>query len=196
MKRIIIFLFVCNVILQAKAQFFNPYIQIESGIAVNQKSAGLFCAELGTSYKYFELGLAVDFESNSFFKEYTGELNIFKADGYDPNRNHNDEFSYFTNTSLQLVAKLDIIRLFTDKSRHSIKISGGYGLIRYQRDWSTRTYNENSQIEYSLTTNSYFGMLGSFKTSYEYKINSKIGVGAYFGGTYFPSFGLLLRSNI
>ena len=196
MKRVILFLFLCNTLLQAQAQFFKPYLQIATGVAVNQKNGGLFCAEFGTRYKWFELGLAVDYESNSFFKEYIGELNIFKIEGYDPSRNHNDEFSYFANTSFQLIAKVDLIRLFTDKSRHSIKIGGGYGLIRYHEIWSTGSFNESSEVEYNLTAKSDFGLLGSLKTTYEYKINPKISVGAYFGGTYYPSIGLLLRSNI
>lgn len=196
MKKVILFLFLCTAFLHVNAQFFNPYIQLEAGIAVNQKSAGLFCAEFGTSYKWFDLGLAVDCESDSFFKEYVGELNIFKDEGYDPNRNHNDEFSFFTNTSFQLVAKLDVIRLFSDNSRHSFKISGGYGIIRYQKIWSTRNFNENSEVEYNLTAKSDFGLLGSLKASYEYRISPKISVGAYFGGTYYPSLGFLLRRNL
>jgi len=195
MKKVLLFLFFFNGFMIVNAQFYNPYIQVEAGIAVDQKNTGLFCAEFGTSYKWLDLGLSVDIESNSFFKEYNGEVNIFKDGGYDPQRNHSGEFGYFSNTSLQFIAKVDIIRLFTDKSRHSFKIGGGLGIIRYQ-DMSSTNISNGSSVEYSLTTNSRFGLLGSFKASYEYKINPKISVGAYFGGTYYPSLGLLLRRNI
>lgn len=43
MKRVILFLFLCNTLLQAQAQFFKPYLQIATGVAVNKKNGGLFC---------------------------------------------------------------------------------------------------------------------------------------------------------
>lgn len=196
MKKLIISLFFYNIYLLVNAQFLNPYIQLEGGFAVNKKNTGMVCAEFGTSYKWLDIALAADYESNSFTNEYIGEINIFKDEGYNPDRTHNDEFSFFTNTSLQLVAKVDIIRLFTTSSRHSFKIGGGYGMISYQKAWSTSVFSENSDVEYNLTTKSYLGLLGSFKVSYEYKLKPKLILGTYFGGTYYPSIGLLIRSNL
>ena len=179
----------------ANAQLFNPYFQIEAGIAVNKEKTGVFRTEVGATFKWLDVGLVLDRESNSFFKEYNGEIYIFKDQVYDPVRNHNDEFDYFTNTSLQLTAKIDIIRFFTDKSRHAFKIGGGYGVIRYQKAWSYFRLNENSEIEYELATSSNFGLLGSFKLGYEYEILPKFKIGATFGGTFYPAVSIVLRKD-
>lgn len=155
----------------------------------------MVCFEVGTSYAFIDVGLALDNESNSFFKEYAGEINIYKEGGYDPTRNHNEAFAYFNNTSLQLITKLDVIRLFANNSAHSFKIGGGYGIVRYHKTWSTNSFTESSPIDYVLVSKSYLGQLGSFKVSYEYKIKPRVIVGTYFGGTFYPSVGLLLRGN-
>jgi len=57
-------------------------------------------------------------------------------------------------------------------------------------------YPDDSSLEYTLTTKSYLGMLGSFKVSYEYQLTPKMVLGTYFGGTFYPSIGLLIRGNI
>lgn len=196
MKKLILFFSFNFIYLQLYAQLINPYIQLEGGFAVNQKNTSMVCAEFGVSYKWLDIALATDYESNSLTNEYIGEINIFKDEGYNPDRTHNKEFGFFTYTSLQLVAKIDFIRLFTSKSRHSFKTGGGYGIIRYQEAWSTSLFSENSDVAYNLTTKSNFGLLGSFKVSYEYKLKPKLVLGSYFGGTYYPAVGLLIRSNL
>lgn len=195
MKKLIICFCFVNIYLFSNAQSLNPYVQLESGLAFGHKNTGVIYAEVGMSYKWLDIALATDYVSNSFAKEYIGEINIFKDEGYDPERTHNDSFSYFTNTSLQVIAKIDVIRLMRANSKHSIKLGVGYGLIRYQKSWSMYDFNNNSELAYNLTTKSYLGMLGSVKVSYEYKLKPKLIVGTYLGGTLYPSIGLLLRSN-
>ena len=196
MKRLFLFQFFIIIILVANAQLINPYFQLEAGVAVNHKNIGLFCLELGSNYKFIDIGLAIDYESNSFFKEYTGEINIYNDEGYNPDRNLNDEFSYFDNTSLQLVSRIDIVKLFTGNSLHAFKIGGGYGIIHYKKTSSINSHAENSNKNYTLIAKSYFGLLGSYKISYEYKLKPELIVGTYFGGTFYPSVGILIRSNI
>jgi hypothetical protein len=177
-------------------EFFNPYVQLSGGLTVDHKNTGAVCIEYGSTYKWFDIALAADYESNSLAKEYTGEVNIFRNVGYDPSRTHNEPFAYFTNTSLQLVGKVDLVRLLVSDSPHSLKVGGGYGLVRYQKSWSIMDYPDDSSLEYTLTTKSYLGMLGSFKVSYEYQLTPKMVLGTYFGGTFYPSIGLLIRGNI
>lgn len=196
MKFYFILLLLSNTFLFVDAQFINPYIQAEGGIALNRKNTGVFRTEIGTTYKWLDIGLVLDRESNSFFKEYNAEMNVFKDVGYDSNRNHNNEFDYFTNTSLQLIAKIDIIRLFIDKTRHGLKFGGGFGLVRYQKAWSYYGFNENSDTEYALAITSNFGLLGSFKLEYQYEILPKLNIGTSFGGTFYPALSILLRKDL
>lgn len=91
---------------------------------------------------------------------------------------------------------MDLVRLLVSDSPHSLKVGGGYGLVRYQKSWSIMDYPDDSSLEYTLTTKSYLGMLGSFKVSYEYQLTPKMVLGTYFGGTFYPSIGLLIRGNI
>ena len=195
MRRVILFHFFITMAFIANAQLFNPYFQIEAGIAVNREKTGVFRTEVGATFNWLDVGLVLDRESNSFFKEYNGEIYIFKNQVYDPVRNHNDEFDYFANTSLQLTAKIDIIRFFKDNSRHAFKIGGGYGVIRYQKAWSHFRLNDDSKFEYELATTSNFGLLGSFKLGYEYEILPKFKMGVTFGGTYYPALSILLRKD-
>ena len=195
-KSLVVLFLISTVFFTANGQLFTPYIQLEGGVAIDQKNVGMLSIELGASYKWLDFGLMVDYQSDSFFKEYNGELYIYKDDGYDPNRNNNDEFSFFSYTSLQLVAKVDVIRIFTDNSRHAVKIGGGGGIICYEEVLSSSNFRESSSVEYELLTQKRYGMLGSFKVSYEYKINPKISLGTYFGGTYYPSVGLLIKYNL
>ena len=195
MRRVILFHFFITMAFIANAQLFNPYFQIEAGIAVNREKTGVFRTEVGATFNWLDVGLVLDRESNSFFKEYNGELYIFKDQGYNPASNLNDEFDYFANTSLQLTAKIDIIRFFKDNSRHAFKIGGGYGVIRYQKAWSHFRLNDDSKFEYELATTSNFGLLGSFKLGYEYEILPKFKIGATFGGTFYPALSILLRKD-
>ncbi|MDR1742242.1 MAG: hypothetical protein LBR48_00260 [Dysgonamonadaceae bacterium] len=194
-KRLFISMFfVAFFYLYSNAQF-NPYVELKSGVAANHKDTGMLAVEFGTTYKWLDVALYADIQSNNFWKEYSGEVNIHKEEGYNPNRNHNADFGYFTNTSLQMVAKIDIVRLFATDSRHSLKVGGGYGVIRYQKAWSKSDFPDNSSVEYNLTTKSDIGRLGSLYVSYGYKVKPKLIVGTYFGGTYYPSIGLSLRRN-
>jgi hypothetical protein len=56
-------------------EFFNPYVQLSGGLTVDHKNTGAVCIEYGSTYKWFDIALAADYESNSFAKEYTGEVN-------------------------------------------------------------------------------------------------------------------------
>ena len=195
MKKVSILLLLSIITISASAQLNNIYVQTEMGIAVNRSNTLVFRTELGNSFKWLDVGLALDRESNSFFKEYNGELYIFKDQGYNPASNLNEDFDYFANTSLQLTAKIDIIRFFKDNSRHAFKIGGGYGVIRYQKAWSHFRLNDDSKFEYELATTSNFGLLGSFKLGYEYEILPKFKIGATFGGTFYPALSILLRKD-
>ena len=125
----------------------------------------------------------------------TCKIKDLKDQGYNPASNLNEDFDYFANTSLQLTAKIDIIRFFKDNSRHAFKIGGGYGVIRYQKAWSHFRLNDDSKFEYELATTSNFGLLGSFKLGYEYEILPKFKIGATFGGTFYPALSILLRKD-
>ena len=195
MKKYILCLMFLNTYLFANSQFYNPYIQLDAGIPLDQKDAGMFCLEFGTSYKWLDLGIALDYESDSFFKEYYGEIYIFKDANLHPLIQDN-EFSYFENNSLQIVAKVDIIHLFFKESRHAFKVGGGYGIARYRDTWSTRNFTEASLAEYTLKSKSNFGFFGSLKASYTYNINPKFSIGAFIGGTNYLSAGILLRRKI
>lgn len=196
MKKTVSILFILSsIVLISNAQNLNLYVQTEAGVAVNNKNTLAFRSEIGANYKWLDVGISFDRESNSFFKEYNGELNIWREGGYDAGRNHNEEFDYFENTSLQLVSRVDIIRLFKNNSRHAFKIGGGYGLVRYRKMWSVYNTDKSSDLEYNITTKSNFGLIGSFKVNYEYEVIPKLKVGAYFGGSYYPSVGLLFRKD-
>ena len=57
MKRLFLFQFFIIIILVANAQLINPYFQLEAGVAVNHKNTGLFCLELGSNYKFIDIGV-------------------------------------------------------------------------------------------------------------------------------------------
>ena len=70
MRRVILFHFFITMAFIANAQLFNPYFQIEAGIAVNREKPGVFRTEVGATFNWLDVGLVLDRESNSFFKEY------------------------------------------------------------------------------------------------------------------------------
>jgi len=195
MRKILLSILFLTAFLFSSAQFYNPYIQFEGGIPLNQKYAGMLCFEFGTSYKWLDLGIALDYESDSFFKEYNGEIYIFKDAGHQP-LIQDLEFNYFENNSLQIVTSVDILRLFLKESRHAFKIGGGYGIARFKDTWSTRNFPESSLADYTLKSMSRIGFTGSLKASYSYAISTKLSIGVYIGGTNYPSIGLHLRRKI
>ncbi|MFV0390742.1 MAG: hypothetical protein ACK5KP_02480 [Paludibacteraceae bacterium] len=202
-KKTIFLLLFANFYLLAGAQFFNPYIQLEGGVSVPIEKKGNFHVlwmEFGTTYKWLDLALAVSHEGNDFGEEYySRSITIFREEengsNTNVNRNHIDPFSISTYSSLQLVAKVNIIRLFTTDSRHSFKIGAGGGILLRQKADGYSDADVNSDVAHTLTYQKYYGMLGSLKAAYEYKVTPKFSLGTYFGGTYYPSVGLLLRGN-
>ena len=67
MRRVILFHFFITMAFIANAQLFNPYFQIEAGIAVNREKTGVFRTEVGATFNWLDVGLVLDRESNSFF---------------------------------------------------------------------------------------------------------------------------------
>lgn len=195
MRKILLIILFSTAFLHSSAQFYNPYIEFESGIPFNLKNAGMFCLEFGTSYKWLDLGVALDYESDSFLKEYNGEIYLFKDAGHNP-LIQDIEFNYFENNSLQIVTSVNIFRLFSKESRHTFKIGGGYGIARFKDTWSTHNFPESSFADYTLKSRSRIGFVGSLKASYTYAINTKFSIGVYIGGSNYPSIGLHLRRNI
>jgi len=195
MRKILLSVLFLTAFLYSSAQFYNPYIQLEGGFPLNQKYAGVLCFEFGTSYKWLDLGIALDYESDSFFEQYNGEIYIFKDAGHNP-LIQEVGFYYFENNSLQIVTNVDIIRLFFKESRHAFKIGGGFGIARYQETWSTRDFIESSLADYTLKSSSKNGFAGSLKASYTYAISNKFSAGVFIGGSTFPSIGLRLRRKI
>lgn len=195
MKKILLCVMFLTLFQFSNAQFYNPYIQLEGGIPLNQKNAGMLYLELGTNYKWLDIGLALDYESDSFFKEYNGEIYVYKDADHNP-LIQDKGFNYFENNSLQIVTSIDIVRLFFKESRHAFKISGGYGIARYKKTWSSQNFPESSLAYYTLKSSSRIAFAGSLKVSYTYLINSKTGLGIYIGGTNYPSIGLHLRRKI
>ncbi len=194
MRKILLSILFLTAFLYSSAQFYNPYIQLEGGFPLNQKYAGVLCFEFGTSYKWLDLGIALDYESDSFFESYNGEIYILKDAGRNPIIS-GDGFNYFENNLIQIVTSVDIIRLFLKESRHAFKIGGGFGIGRYQETWSTR-YFQDETVEYNLRSSSGFSYAGSLKASYTYAISNKFSAGVFIGGSNYPSIGLRLRRKI
>ncbi len=195
MKKLLLSVLFLTGFLFSSAQFYNPYIQLEGGIPLDQKNAGMLCIEFGTSYKWLDVGISLDYESDSFFKKYNGEIYIFKDAGHQP-LIQDTEFNYFENNSLQIVSSVDLLGLFLKESRHAFRVGGGVGIARYRATWSTENFPESSLAEYTLKSSGRIGFAGSLKASYTYAVNTKLSIGVYIGGTNYPSIGLHLRRKI
>lgn len=194
-KKLIIFLFIVNFCLLTNAQFFNPYVQIAGGVAVDNDKMRSVSAEFGTTYKWLDIALAYEYASNSMGKDYFGDIYLFKDKDRNPFRSTHETFGFHSVASYQLVAKVDVVRLFVADSRHSFKIGGGFGTERESKWLSTYNFPPASEVEYYLKTESHFGPSSSLKAAYEYRVTPKFSLGTYFGGTYYLCVGLLLRGN-
>ncbi|MBP1676814.1 MAG: hypothetical protein H6Q20_1373 [Bacteroidetes bacterium] len=188
--------FLCVFVLQnAVCQSFTPYVQAEAGISTDNKNLLRFGIEFGKTYKWLDLGIGLDYEGTSLGDEYHVSANYVAGDDAFNDLNlDKEQFGNFANNSLQLIAKVDIIGLFTSDSRHLLKIGGGYGVLN-RKSVSSYTSHNNDQTSYSLTVENRYGLTGSFKLSYEYKVLPGLRIGAFWGGAYSPFLGFLVRGN-
>lgn len=180
-------LFTCSLLLigsialcQSKT---NNYLQLSVGYNPKYNYANssinnsmyYLSVEYGKSYKWLDVGISIDYEngvhplsSNSFEITYHKETNSYTS--------HNDDsFSGIVNTSVRLNAKINLIRLFSETSRHALKLGGNYGIGFTEEINSYDKTSDNISWWYHSSYNWY----GGYKLAYEYALTPNISIGAF-----------------
>ena len=189
------------------AQKWGNYVQLSGGIGISVCGGynGIFFqGEYGKTYKWLDLSLAMTYETYNDWDDYNATSDIFirrgQAQAFPSNnvlqyRASNEFIIYDNNTSLSLNARIDIIRLFAENSRHSVKIGGGVGLAFEQTGESQRENLNQGEVYYLYISNK-IKFLPNVRVSYDFSLSQKFALGVFaYGGRWSPILGLSIRRN-
>jgi len=194
MKRLLMILAVVLAAVDfAEAQKWQDYVQFGAGVGLSwgDDYGALLRAEYGKTWKWLDLSLSMTYES---------EMNSYNERSYIHVRQENN--FYISNNgvndvsvSLSFNAKMDMVRLFTEDSKHSFKIGGGIG-CEHSMSQSASKDTPNGLDNWDIGHDSTIALLPILWVGYDYLIAKKTALGAFFyGGHYSPCIGLSLRRN-
>jgi hypothetical protein len=201
MKRLFVSLcIILSLLLSSKcmAQDWGNYVQIGAGSGTlrdGNTSAYFLQFEYGKIYKWLDFGLSLDYANDLdpsrseywYLLAYTdpnylspdGTVHIFSG----------ENFEGTISTSLNFNVKLDIIRIFTENSRHALKVGFGYGIEFFEI--VSGQYDIVGTDSWKYQGNYYFDKL-NLLASYEFDITDKIAFGLFYNNY---NVGLSLRRN-
>ena len=162
---------------------YNPSYSYAS--SSHDKSLYFLSGEYGKQYKWLDLGISLDYENglNPFWSlNYFGLTHIKQTNSY--TLHSENSFSGIVNAALRLNLRINIIKLLSETSKHSLKIGGNYGVGFTEEINSHDETNDNISWWYNSSYNWY----GGYRFSYEYDLTSNISIGAFYNkgiiGTY------------
>ncbi len=192
---IICSLFFTMGILQAQESKLSNYLRVSTGYSskkssFNSKFKYSISAEYGKRYKWVEVGLSLDYINGLSPKKFINEayeLNLIRhGKRYDM---LSEEAFYGTKvTALSLNSRIDLIRLLTPNSNHSIKVGGFFGM-GFMEDFDMQNEtNDGTEVSWYYRA-SYDVHLGG-RINYEYSIKShSLGLFYQTEGLYGVSYG-------
>ena len=160
MKKMTLFLFLSFSLLLLNAQNHTNFVQAGIGMSVEHQDDYLLFVEYGQTWKWLSVSSSLSFES-------TFPIGTSKS---------SDDYIGVFQLSLMLNARVNIIRLIIEDSRHALMIGGGFG-YGYEK-------------HQPATVNSRYLWTGALRASYEYVITPNLSLGAFFHGSYLPCVGL------
>lgn len=151
----------------------------------HNKSVYFLSGGYGKQYKWLDLGISLDYENglypfatlNNFALTYIKQTNSYTL--------HNENsFSGILNTALRLNLRINVIKLLSETSKHSLKIGGNYGVGFTEEINSYDETNDNISWWYNSSYNWY----GGYRFSYEFDLNPNTSIGVFYNkgkiGTY------------
>ncbi|GHV58318.1 hypothetical protein FACS1894182_10040 [Bacteroidia bacterium] len=175
------------------AQNWQNYVQFNTGISIEGKGY-MFQSEYGKTYKWLDVGISIDYESHEIPLGVTHFAHVTLEDNSVVTIQSHPEngFTGHSVLAVRLNARIDLIRLMLNNSRHALKIGGGYGYAR-QQSMSSKP-NEYGQ-NYFISTGVKHSWEGALKATYEFEITPAITLGAFFFGANQPACGVGIRRN-
>ncbi len=199
MKKIILTvfsLFIIMGILQAQEESrLSNYLSVSTGYSphkssFNSKSKYSISAEYGKRYKWLEVGISFDYINGLSPKIIGEEAYHFNLIRHDKRYDMLSEKSFYGTkvTALSLNSRIDLIRLLTPNSNHSVKVGGFFGM-GFMEDFNMQhETNEGTEVSWYYNA-SYEAHIGG-RISYEYSIKShSLGLFYQTGKIYGISYG-------
>jgi len=208
MRKLIIFICVITFSSSfARAQEWGDYVQLSVGSGLEIIGGyggfeGFFLqGEYGKTYKWLDLSLSITYQTDNweYFDSWswfsTGPGQTFPHDTelwYDAS---NDFILWYHNTSVSVNARVDIVKFFTEESRHSVKAGIGIGVAFEQSASSHRDFRQLG-VAYSFNTSNKIKYLPNARISYDFSITPKIALGIFaHGGRWQSIVGVGVRYN-
>ncbi|MDR1742506.1 MAG: hypothetical protein LBR48_01635 [Dysgonamonadaceae bacterium] len=194
MKKILVILILFPVFVQAQIQ---DYVQFGAG--AGSLNSFVIQGEYGKTWKWLDVGMSIDYESwnlplgteYSTFLQYND--NGYGNGFYVTNSMYNKNIGGETLFALRLNARVNVVRLFVENSRHAIKIGGGIGYARMNELNLIFSKDDKNFVECIKNQDSFLSP--SCRVSYEYSITPKMTIGVFAFGNLCLDIGLSLRRN-
>ena len=176
MKKIILFavlLLVSSVF--TFSQEFKPYVSFRPAYSYSSDSGNGFSVqgEYGWTYKWLNAGVALEYSSNKTSRAESESL-VFSGGSKFIGFEGKKVDEYFGGLSLH--AAVDVVRIFTDKSNHAVKVGAKAGVANYAKI----SKSSNTTIEhYSIMDLSGIDYFLALDFAYKYALSEHISVGAF-----------------
>jgi hypothetical protein len=167
---------------------YNPQYTYANSSSKN--SLYYFSGELGKAFKWIDIGISFDYENglypyssaNDFAFTYQKDAGIYSS-------HSDDSFSGIINTAFRLNLNVNLIKLFSENSKHSFKVGGSYG-VGFTEEINSN--DENSDI-ISWWYHSSYNWYGAYKFLYEYNLTPNVSMGAFYNKGKAAVFGLIIK---